>query len=293
MNLKFWKKKPRPEEETSGQQDADDKTVAMARSDLDSAQETPSRSRLAAFFSGLGQRFRKSRPAETETVEDSPQHKPDSHSADTDASSEPDSPVKTGIFSRFSTLFSGIRRRFRKAPATGDESQDHPHSGRDHAAAPMEDNPALRSIRRKKRLIIGGAIALAILLLSGIGFATWKIFFSAKGEDAAVANKADVAQGSQAGGHATNEQHDTPENELEALKKKNLELQAQIEAMKKGQSEASATESPGTDESATSPATATNELTISNKDPKGAALTIKEAIEAMNAADGRKPAKKQ
>ena len=83
--------------------------------------------------------------------------------------------------------------------------------------------------------------------------------------------------------------------EIEALKKRNAELQAQIEALKKKPPQQqsyipSARHSGGNGSSSA----AGGELTVGSEDPQSTAMTLKEAIEAMNASSGdrgKKPAK--
>ena len=83
--------------------------------------------------------------------------------------------------------------------------------------------------------------------------------------------------------------------EIEALKKRNAELQAQIEALKKKPPQQqsyipSARHSGGNGSSSA----AGGELTVGSESPQSTAMTLKEAIEAMNASSGdrgKKPAK--
>lgn len=208
-----------------------------------------------------------------------------------------DTPPKAGLLSRVKSGIAGLGRRFRKAPASepvnGEEDQASNAPG--SSAAEGGDMQVLRAVRTKKRLIIGGAIGLLVLLLGGIGFAGWKLFLSPPGHEADSAAKTEASPGSPPLEHAAAKQVETPEGEIEALKKKNEELQAQIEALKKEQpkEQPSIHASGAAGENTDSPAS-TGEMTISNKDPKAAAQALKEAIEAMNAGAGgsaRKPAK--
>lgn len=76
----------------------------------------------------------------------------------------------------------------------------------------------------------------------------------------------------------------TPQTELEALRQKNAELQAQIDELKKArQSSASVKFYPGGKNQA-----AGGVATVGNSDPKAAATTLKEAIEMMNAGENYK-----
>ncbi|PWB46846.1 MAG: hypothetical protein C3F18_12430 [Nitrosomonadales bacterium] len=215
--------------------------------------------------------------------------KPQEEAADQTVAMEargPDAPARPGLLSGMKSGFAGLARRFRKPPAP------EPVNGEENQA---EVIPTLRSIRTKKRLIVGAAIGLLVLLLAGAGFAAWKIFLSPPEHDAAPPATAGASPSSPPLEHAAAKQAETPQDEIAALRKKNEELQAQIEALKKEppQDQPSiSTSVPANENAATS--ASTGEMTISNKDPKAAAQALKEAIEAMNAGSGapaRKPAK--
>lgn len=77
-----------------------------------------------------------------------------------------------------------------------------------------------------------------------------------------------------------------PQTELEALRQKNAELQAQIDALKKAQQPSSASVKlyPGSSRNQAAGGIAT----VGNSDPKAAAATLKEAIEMMNAGENYK-----
>ncbi len=77
------------------------------------------------------------------------------------------------------------------------------------------------------------------------------------------------------------------EAELHALRKKNEELQAQLEALENQQAAQPSAESRiANTENNESPAPISGEVAIGSKDPKANAMTLKQAIEAMNAASG-------
>lgn len=213
-----------------------------------------------------------------------------------------DTPAKPGLISRVKIRLSELVQRFKKSPASP------PDSGEEGQAPISHDTPAIQSMRTKKRLIIGGAAGLLFLLLVGIGFATWKFFLSSpeQGGDAHPATPAtDASHSSQPVEHASAEpaesprtettQADTPQAEIDALRKQNEELQAQIETLKKEKpQEQSSISTAGAAGEKSDPNSSPGEITISNTDPKAAAQSLKEAIEAMNASSGssaRKPAK--
>ncbi len=225
--------------------------------------------------------FWKKKPKTGDDAEDS-QTPPDDRTMALD-SAEPDAPASPGLVTRIKSRLAGLAQRFRKAPPAGaEENQVQETHGRSQAAA--EDVPSFRPMRTKKRLIIGGAIGLLVLLLAGIGFATWKIFLSPPQQESATA---ETSHASQPAAHA-----ETPQAEIEALKKKNAELQAQIEATKKSQPQQQPAAAPQGGDNAAVSSSGSGEMTISNKDPKAAAQALKAAIEEMNAASGApKPTK--
>lgn len=219
-----------------------------------------------------------------------------------------DAPAKPGLLSRVRSGYASLASRFRKTPAPDTESEEKTQAPSTHGSAASkagEQTPAIRHMRSKKRLIIGGAIGLLILVLAGAGIATWKIFLSPSPHEAATPATADTSHDAPSADQAKAEhadqeqastaQSETHQDEIEALRKKNEELQAQIEALKKEQPpEQSSATAPGAAGENTASAASTGELTISNKDPKAAAQALKEAIEAMNSGSGgsaRKPAK--
>lgn len=281
MNLMFWKKKPRAEESTDNQEKpADgDKTGAGEAPDLDAPAKPGLLARIKSGFSNLGRRFRKA-PAANADGTASPQEEEDDKTVAMEAP-DLDAQPKTGLLARIKGGFSGLARRFRKSSAPGDEDAAETQTG---------ESPAVRPMRTKRRLIIGGAIGLLILLLSGAGFATWKIFFSAPEHEASAPTTAAASHD-----QPQETQAETALTEIETLRKKNEELQAQIEALKHEPSQAD--QPKATTDSAESAAAATpGEMTLSNRDPKAAAQSLKEAIEAMNAGSAgpaRKPEKQK
>lgn len=203
---------------------------------------------------------------------------------------EAPTPEKPGVLTRITSGLSGLAGRIKKSPAPEADSavENHPSKAHDSKGTGANETPALRSMRTKKRLIIGGAIALVILLLTGIGFATWKIFLSSPEHDTAVPAAAEASQNSQPAATAAAEPSETPKAEIEELRKRNEELQAQIEALKKEKPQDQPSASPsGRAGKEASPSPSEGEMTLSNKDPKAAAQILKEAIEAMNATSGR------
>jgi hypothetical protein len=271
MNLMFWKKKPPLEE------DANNREKPIAKPGL--------LIRLKSGFANLGQRFKKTLMTK-EAGAGSPREEEDDKTVAMEVLDLGPQP-KTGLLARVKAGFSGLARRFGKAPAPGAEgaTEGLPPNAQVSPETQTGEPPASHPMRTKKRLIIGGAAGLLVLLL---GVAAWKMFLSSPEPETAepVAASHNKPPESQA---------ETEQAEVETLRKKNEELQAQIEALKK---EAPQDDLPtATAEGANAAASAApGEMTLSNKDPKAAAQSLKEAIEAMNASSGgsvRKPAKQK
>ena len=82
--------------------------------------------------------------------------------------------------------------------------------------------------------------------------------------------------------------------DIDALTKKNNELQAQIEALRKKLPQRPSTSPASRPRSQAQPPARSGDLAVDSKTPKAAAMTLKEAIEAMNAGSGEpasRPAK--
>jgi len=287
MNLMFWKKKT-PGDTQQGEAD-DDRTVAIAR-DGETAEENNVED---AVRPGLLTRLRnalslrKPRDSSTETGE-TQKNDPDNdrtvaikREVEATEDKEEDS-VRPSLLARLRNAMSALRKP--RDSAAEDETP-----GRDKAADRRDDEtPAVVPARNmKKRLIIGGAIGLLVILLAGIGFAITKILLPHPEQKPATA---EASHATHPAPHA-----ETPQTEIEALKKKNAELQTQLEAIKKEQPQAQSPtmRSQETGEYAASGSLPSGgEMTVSNKDPKAAAQALKAAIEAMNAgSDEQKPHK--
>jgi len=216
--------------------------------------------------------------------------------------SEEENTDKPGMLARLRTSLAGLGQRFKKRQTPEEkEGGTVPDSAREEQSAPN----AIAAVRSKKRLILGGIAGVTFLLLTGIGFAVWKFALAPAKPDehpssATAPHARELASGAanhaeKPSAEATLPAADT-HTELEALKKKNEELQAQVEALKKGNGqEQKAAISPAETKAERNTATAPSvdkEMIFSGKDPKASAQALKQAIEEMNAASGgRKPRK--
>ncbi|MHB0924907.1 MAG: coiled-coil domain-containing protein [Gallionellaceae bacterium] len=190
-----------------------------------------------------------------------------------------EAPARPGLIVWVKLRLVALIRCFKKTPVS------------DIAEGDEEDSPEIKPARSKKRLVIGGAIGLLVLLLAGIGIA---IRPAAPPPQEQPDTRRDVATIASRPGEPA-PAPEKPPSEIEALKKENAELHARIEALKKElpqqQSYVPPTRYTGGDVPSSS---VSGEMMIGNKDPKATAMTLKEAIEAMNASSGdhaKKPAK--
>lgn len=188
----------------------------------------------------------------------------------------------------------------------------------------LEEAARLKSARFKKRLLIYGALGLVILFLLGLIFAAWKLFFSAKPQEVAapvavnaspipvngpiiilppgqgkknLINLPGVEGRQEAAQETANPQQVASPDELEALRKRNEELEAQLKSLKQdSQQPALASPLQRGVPPARSGGGGGGEVMLGSQDPKTTAMTLKAAIEAMNAGTGgytKKPPVKQ
>lgn len=169
----------------------------------------------------------------------------------------------------------------------------------------LEEMAQIKKLRLKKRLLVYGILGGAILLLLGLAFAAWKLFFSARHEASVqsvpvnapiivmpprqgkknLINLPGVEVPADAVQVVAKPQGGVRPDELEALEKRNAELEAQLRAMKQ---EAPQSVPVNPVPAAQRGVSASNggQVMLNSKSPKENAITLKEAIEAMNAASG-------
>lgn len=283
MNLMFWKK-----------------TVGAGVEAEDALEDTAANTKpgMAAWMklrlSALTNHFKKT-PAFSAEGDHTPEASEGSKKPFDAAAREPglespdvEVPVKPGLIVRAKLRLIALTRRFKKTSVS------------DVAEGDEEDAPEINPARSKKRLIIGGAIGLLVLLLASIGFALWPAAPPHQeqpdtGRDVATTRPSQPAPPEPAPDEPQPAMPEKLPSEIEALKKENAELHARIEALKKElpqqQPYVPAARHAGGN---TPSSSASGEMMIGNKDPKDTAMTLKEAIEAMNASSGdhaKKPAK--
>ncbi|WP_435628007.1 hypothetical protein [Candidatus Ferrigenium straubiae] len=272
MNLKFWKKKTGAGEETAQGNLA---VNAKPRESLDF---------VAAEQGSAGQN-----------------PEPAGHELSGADETSPETSAKPGPVERMKLLLGGLTRHFKRTPTFRAEVEPEAPEDEFH-----EGEPA----RSRKRLIIGGVVAAVVLLLIGIGIALWPSAEQPPQKQSAphdVAAPPDAAPPDAATPDDATPDDATPSaaqpaaapqpppNEIEALRKENAELQAKIEELKKGQAQQRPTAAPARQTGASTPLSSVGgEMAVGSSDPKAAAMTLKEAIDAMNASSGdyrKKPAK--
>lgn len=215
---------------------------------------------------------------EAETPQEDTADRTVGREADDPESSDPEmsdqeNPGKSGLAARIKSRLAALIRRFKKPPAFQAEADQAQDDSR-HSESPSDDTSSPKPVNLKKRLILGGAIGLAILLLMGAGFAVWKIFLSAPDEDADTPVPVEAPHSARPA---------IPRAEIEALKKKNEELQAQVETLKKEPAPQPPAEPAAQQAGDNIPSQSdSGEITIGNKDAKATANALKEAIETMN-----------
>lgn len=250
---------------------------------------TPAKPGLAARiklrFIALARRFRKTPAPDAD----------EDHAGETNEPSAPEMPAKPGLLTRINAGFAAFSREFKTpaAPAASEDREADSH-GRSEAAPEYEHSEDVSdtgSARSRKWLVIGGATGLLVLLLVGIGIAIWPAFTPSQKRWGTRHDITTITS-------RTSQPESAPEEtqtEVEALKRENAELQARIEALKKEPQQQRPYVPPVRQSGGIAPSSSVNgELMVGTKDPNAAAMSLKEAIEAMNAGTGdynKKPAK--
>jgi len=248
--------------------------------------ESPSRPRLAVRiklqFITLVRRFRKT-PA-LDVVE--------KHAVEAGESPRSDATAKPGLLMRIKAGFVAFIREIKAptAPTTSeeDEAVSHGHSMDSDNVGETAAEPA----RPRKWLIVGGSVFIVTLLLIDIAMNLWLTYeppqkrWGTRHDATSISSRPSKSESSP----------EEPRNEIEALQKKNAELQTRIEALKKELPQQQPYAPPAWQNSGggTPSSSVSGEMMVGNKDPQATAMTLKEAIEAMNASSGehaKKPAK--
>lgn len=214
---------------------------------------------------------------------------------------ESETAIKPGLVALMKSRLITLTQRFRKTPATDASSEDqdtdsHGSSG----SVPEGEQPAdvsdTERARSKKRLITAGAIGLLVLLLAGIGMAIWTAFTPSQIQSPPVHDIATATS-------RTIQPEPVPDQPQSAPAQPAPTLAQSVPAPEKPLTETLGKEPPKQQPHALPDRQAarnipsspiSGEISVGNEDPKGSAMSLKAAIEAMNADSGdydKKPAR--
>jgi len=221
---------------------------------------------------------------------------------------EPDesaAPAKAGVLARLGAALAAFTRELRApaSPAAAEEGDGEEKAGarsRSEAEsfeeAAAEAPEVAKPVRSRKWLVIGGSVVIVALLLADIAVTLWLAYEPPQKRWGTRHDTTSISSRHPESDSAPGE----PQSEVDALMRENAALQARIEALKKQTPaqqvpaapprQAYVPPAPQGGGSAAAP-TAEEGLTLGASDPKAAAMTLKEAIETMNAASGERPRK--
>lgn len=260
-------------------------TAADTKPDMDAPTRPGLAMRMKLQFIAIARRFRKKPESDGEGDDEGG-----------DAEEAAQAPAKPGLLKRLKVAWAAFAREFKATaePATGEEREEDEHDR--SKSVPEEESidaePEAEPARSRKWLVVGGSIVIVILVLANFAIANWPIFkepqkrWGTRHEAAVMPPRPPE----------TGPEPEISPAEIEALMKKNAELQARIRALKNTPppSQSSSVDPAWQAGESAAASSAGGELAVDSKDPKAAAMSLREAIEAMNAASGdygKKPAK--
>ncbi|OGS91515.1 MAG: hypothetical protein A2Z95_09545 [Gallionellales bacterium GWA2_60_18] len=321
MNWMFWKKRidAGSDAETALEDagDADELRVppedeVTGQEEIEVPEDRGTMMRLKEWFAASAHGFKKTEASdgEADTGDETPSHKshaphdthkPSGHDgADRELAEDEPQPDNAGLAARIKAQFAALAQRFRKKPSADEgEEENEPlptKEGRGKEIEP-EDVPqeadATPPRSSRKYLLVIGVVALVLMSLAGSGFVIWKVFFTRPVQYPVTPGIVEPPRPAP----LSMRPEKVKQAEIEALRKKNEELQAQIEALQRqpapvqqAPAQPSQTRQPVYSGAAatggSAQASGSAGLAVDAKDPKSAAQGLKEAIEAMNAANG-------
>lgn len=283
MNLMFWKKN------NADGADSHESEIPVARGVFERIKSAitarmPHLKKPAAF----GADGDNDRPAEaTRDSQTVPCDVPGNAQA---ANTAEETPKAQGLLARIRSGFAVWGSRFRKTPEPIAEEDkptdtDIPHSPKPGSESSTCEAADKQPGRSKKRLIVGSVIGL-FLLLAILGLAAWKFFSPPSVQDTAEHDTDSPSQ-------TAHIQPEKPQTKTGDDDKKSGELQTHADTAKKELPQPQETISLPEQQSKKSDlqTSGSGEITVGNNDPKATAISLKEAIEAMNAGTGT-PARK-
>lgn len=308
MNLMFWKKKKPDADEAADDDSGEESSSAGLRAedaDQDAPEPHEKGSGLKEWFSSVAQNLKTGHATETEgepagaeaahgAKAEAPPHHPHGHDEADESAEDEAQEAGAGLAQRMKERFAAFAQRFRRPASQEDDAEEAgeepPQAGKEHAeeTEPEEESGeeiAVRRQRKRRRLLIAAASILSLLLLAGIGFVVRKVFLTHPVQQSVTSGTIETSR--EAPPQAAAPSATARPSEVDMLKKRNEELQQQLDALKNERSPepASVAISYGTHVSAVS-STSQGDLALGTGDPKAAAQGLKEAIEAMNAATG-------
>lgn len=277
--------------------------------------ETPARpglvTRMKLRLNALTKYFRKAptfraEEGSTPDVSGAPEESDNAAALEPETESrDAEAPAKPGLAMQLKSRLITLVRRFRKTPVPDTEEPDAGENesragrtgeSRDRSEASPEDEhsdggAATEPVRSRRWLVIGGSVVIVVLLLVEAVIANWPIFkppqkrWGTRHDTTSISSRPPDSE-------PVHESSPVPvpeksRAEAEALRKENAELQVQIEALKRQPPPPRSFTSPVAQTGEATPSSSVSgEVTLDNKDPKAAAMSLKEAIEAMNAGTG-------
>lgn len=221
-----------------------------------------------------------------------------------------DAQPRTGLLAKLAAIGQRFRRNKAEAPEPEEESTADEDLRKKNSDTPDEEDSETRpAAHAKKRLLLIATAMLLVLLLAGGGLAAWKWLRpapaaqEAKAPPTSVIGKAKVPAPAEAPQPLGVEHQATPtvataaaapanmdiQAQIEALKKQNQEMQAQIEALKNQNAQQPSGYAPvaRSGKTGSTPLPQEGVLIINGKDTKASAQALKQVIEEMNASEGR------
>lgn len=265
-------------------------TAADTEPDMDAPARPGLAMRMKLQFIAIAQRFRKKHEAGGEGNDESDE--PGEEDGDEEVAAQ--APAKPDLLKRLKVALAAFVREFRSSaePATDEEHKEDEHgqpkSGQEDGwvEAEVEAGP----VRSRRWLVIGGSIVIVILMLANFAIANWPIFKEPQKRQGTRHDTDAIPSRSSAPDPAHKKLSapalEEPSPEVEALRRENTELQAQIEALRGARQRPPAPPARPYGGNVAVPTPGSGELAVGSEDPKAAAMTLKEAIEAMNAATG-------
>ena len=261
MKLMFWKKQTGTPEEPDAPGDQPGNWGSLAFSRLSG--------RMKMRLVSLIRHFRRAPPfrAEEGRAPDTPDISDDvGNTAQSAESPAEERPENSGLVWRIKAALAAFKREL-IAPSAQVANEE------------QEAGPA----RPRRWLIVGGSILIVVLLASDIAVTLWLAYEPQPqrwGTRHIPAHTASPPGGTEAAPDETRQ-------EVETLIRQNAELQARIEALQRESAQQRHYVSPSRQSAGYSPSlTESGETAVGTSDPKAAAMTLKEAIEAMNAGTG-------